>query len=78
MYVHPIKLQLAERALFAIAMTLLQVMLYFFFFIICFQFYSSGVFSSIRCSSYNVNHAMVVTGYGVYGSYTKYWLVKNR
>ena len=53
-------------------------MLYSCFLVFCFQFYSGGVFNSIRCSSYNVNHAMVVTGYGVYGGYIKYWLVKNR
>ncbi len=41
------------------------------------QFYRSGVYDSSRCSSSSLNHAMVVTGYGTYGS-KDYWLVKNR
>ncbi len=41
------------------------------------QYYYSGVYDSSRCSSYDINHAMVVTGFGTYGS-SDYWLVKNR
>ncbi len=41
------------------------------------QYYYSGVYDSSTCSSYNLNHAMVITGYGTYGS-KDYWLVKNR
>lgn len=41
------------------------------------QYYSYGVYDSPWCSSSNIQHAMVLTGYGVYGG-KKYWLLKNR
>ena len=41
------------------------------------QFYSSGIYNTVRCSSYMVNHGMLVTGYGTYND-KDYWLVKNR
>lgn len=41
------------------------------------QYYYEGVYSSSRCSSTDVNHGMVVTGYGATGGYD-FWLVKNR
>ncbi len=42
------------------------------------QFYDSGVYDSSRCSSSQLNHAMVVTGYGTSSEGKDYWLVKNR
>lgn len=42
-----------------------------------FRFYSSGVYDSVRCSSYNVNHAMLATGYGKHSESHDYWIVKN-
>ena len=41
------------------------------------QFYSRGVFSTARCSSHSVNHALLITGYGSYNG-RDYWLAKNR
>ena len=41
------------------------------------QYYDSGVYDSSTCSSYQINHAMLVTGYGSYNG-CDYWLVKNR
>ena len=41
------------------------------------QYYYQGVYSSSRCSSSDVNHGMVVTGYGSTGG-SDFWLVKNR
>jgi len=41
-----------------------------------FQLYSSGVYSEIFCSSYNLDHGVTVVGYGHEGS-KDYWLVKN-
>nr|CBY80148.1 silicatein red variant [Tethya aurantium] len=42
-----------------------------------FRFYYSGVYDSSRCSSGydSLNHAMVITGYGI--SNSEYWLAKN-
>ena len=36
-----------------------------------------GVYSNSRCSSTELTHAMVVTGYGTYNG-KDYYLVKNR
>ena len=41
------------------------------------QFYASGVFDTVHCSSTRLTHSMLVTGYGTYKG-KKYWLVKNR
>ncbi|KAG5285285.1 hypothetical protein AALO_G00001610 [Alosa alosa] len=41
-----------------------------------FQYYDSGVFYDSYCSSSNVNHAVLVVGYGTEGG-QDYWLVKN-
>ena len=41
------------------------------------QYYSGGVYSSSRCSSTELTHAMVITGYGSYNG-VDYYLVKNR
>jgi len=41
------------------------------------QFYRSGVYSSSRCSSTNLDHAVLVVGYGTSSSGQQYWLVKN-
>ena len=40
------------------------------------QYYSGGVYNSIRCSRTKVNHAMLVTGFGNYNG-IDYYLVKN-
>ena len=42
-----------------------------------YQYYSSGVYDTAHCSNSNVQHAMVITGYGIYSD-QDYWLVKNR
>nr|6ZQ3_A Chain A, Silicatein alpha [Tethya aurantium] len=41
-----------------------------------FRFYYSGVYDSSRCSSSSLNHAMVITGYGISNN-QEYWLAKN-
>ncbi|KAL7631758.1 UNVERIFIED_CONTAM: hypothetical protein RMT77_017939 [Armadillidium vulgare] len=41
-----------------------------------FQTYSSGVYYEPSCSSYYLDHAVLVVGYGTYNS-KPYWLVKN-
>ncbi len=41
-----------------------------------FQFYSSGVYDELECSSVQVGHAVTAFGYGTqFGQ--DYWLVKN-
>ena len=42
------------------------------------QFYSSGLFDTYRCSSYDINHAMLIIGYGRTSGDREYWMVKNR
>ena len=39
--------------------------------------YKSGIYSSSGCSSSNVNHAVIVVGYGNENG-KDYWLIKNR
>ena len=41
-----------------------------------FQMYSGGVYYEPNCSSYSVDHAVLVTGYGSYVG-DEYWMVKN-
>jgi len=41
------------------------------------QFYRSGVYSSSKCSSTNLNHAVLVVGYGTSSSGQQFWQVKN-
>ena len=41
-----------------------------------FQNYRSGVYYEPYCSSYNLDHAVLLVGYGTYYG-TPYWLVKN-
>lgn len=45
--------------------------------VILVQYYSGGVYSSIKCSRTSLNHAMLVTGFGTYNG-KDYYLVKNR
>jgi len=42
-----------------------------------FQFYKSGVYYEPQCSSTNLDHGVLVVGYGTEGSSSQYWLVKN-
>jgi C1A family cysteine protease len=45
-----------------------------------FKYYKSGVFrySAEQCSPYNLNHAVVIVGYGVTNNGVEYWIVKNQ
>uniref|UniRef100_A0A481C9F5 Cathepsin L1 isoform 1 preproprotein n=1 Tax=Sus scrofa TaxID=9823 RepID=A0A481C9F5_PIG len=44
-----------------------------------FQFYSTGIYFEPQCSSEDLDHGVLVVGYGVEGAHSnnKYWLVKN-
>lgn len=42
------------------------------------QFYSSGVYDQPTCSSSQLNHAILIVGYGTNEHGKDYWLVKNR
>ena len=41
------------------------------------NFYISGVYDEPNCSSNNMDHAVLVVGYGVSDEGQDYWLVKN-
>uniref|UniRef100_A0A8C8USC4 Cathepsin L1-like n=1 Tax=Peromyscus maniculatus bairdii TaxID=230844 RepID=A0A8C8USC4_PERMB len=42
-----------------------------------FQFYKGGMYYEADCSSNNLDHAVLVVGYGEESDGKKYWLVKN-
>ena len=44
---------------------------------ITFQYYSSGIYCSSKCSKRKPNHAMLVVGYGTDDG-VDYWILKNR
>ena len=39
--------------------------------------YASGVFEDVSCDAKNLNHAILIVGYGVTSTGIKYWVVKN-
>lgn len=41
-----------------------------------FEHYASGIYSDSKCDSINVNHAVIVMGYGTENG-QDYWLIKN-
>lgn len=41
-----------------------------------FRFYEEGILDTFQCSSFDVNHAMTLVGYGEYNG-KEYWIVKN-
>ncbi|RXG61728.1 Digestive cysteine proteinase 2 [Armadillidium vulgare] len=43
---------------------------------ISFHLYSQGVYYNPHCSSWDLDHAVLVTGYGTYNG-EEYWMVKN-
>ena len=44
-----------------------------------FQYYTSGIYSDNSCSQSNLNHALLVVGYGTDSSSgIDYWILKNR
>ena len=43
-----------------------------------FQFYKSGVYDEPECSTTQLDHDVLVVGYGKSRGGIKYWLVKNR
>jgi len=42
-----------------------------------FQFYNEGVYYEKACSAVNLDHGVLVVGYGTTDDGTDYWLVKN-
>ena len=42
-----------------------------------FQFYSSGIFTSTDCEGADLDHAVLVVGYGISEKGHKYYIVKN-
>ncbi|XP_035217918.1 cathepsin L-like [Stegodyphus dumicola] len=42
-----------------------------------FQFYSHGVYNEVECDSQNLDHGVLVVGYGTTEDGEDYWLVKN-
>ena len=43
---------------------------------LCFQFYSSGVFTNTKCGT-SLDHATLVVGWGVDATAGEYWIMKN-
>jgi len=42
-----------------------------------FQLYSSGVFNDSSCTNQEIEHGILVVGYGVTSQSEKYWILKN-
>lgn len=43
-----------------------------------FQSYQSGIYSDTQCSSFFVNHAMLLVGFGTDDRWGDYWILRNR
>lgn len=43
-----------------------------------FLFFSEGIFSDENCSSENLDHAVLLVGYGSSKTEGDYWIIKNR
>lgn len=42
-----------------------------------FVFYNSGIYDDVQCNSANVNHAVLLIGYGIDHNNKRFWLLKN-
>ncbi|CAN7982257.1 unnamed protein product, partial [Ixodes pacificus] len=43
-----------------------------------FRFYAEGVYDDQGCSEFDVDHGVLIVGYGTTEKGQNYWLIKNR